>query len=450
MSHHADFLDGPAAAHVPLAKLLRFAARGCLFLAPLLLLAACGSSDNAAIRVLNVSEDYTGVNIYVGDTSEVATVADVPTGNLSSYSGIASGSQTLYFTEGANTQADPLSSETETFVKNEHRTYVTYGNNGEFAEYEINENEAAGSGGNASVEVLDTANDAGAIDVYFSSSGTLTGATPNFTNLSAGKTTPFASVASGTYDLSVTGTGASSDLRLQVPNVILKSGEVCTVIITESAGGYLVNGYVLAQQGALTPELNLNSRVRVVNGLASGSTVSATVASGVGSTVLATDAAANSIGTYQMVPAGTDTVSVTVDGSAVSSPDQALAAGQDYTLLIYQGSGGVQENWLVDINRLPASGDASVRLVHAMSGLTDPISLAVDYVPALFDISAGEASSYDSSIVASPTEVFTITDATTSQQLLAESPVALASQGIYTVFMFGSASSPTGVVSRDR
>jgi hypothetical protein len=446
MSQHADISDRPATAHSPLAKLLRFAALGSLSLAPLLLLAACGSSDNAAIRVLNVSEDYTGVNIYVGDTTDVATVSDVPTGNLSAYSGIATGSQTLYFTEGANTQSAPLSSETETFVKSEHRTYVTYGNSGEFAEYEINENEPAASGSNASVEVIDTANDAGPVDVYFSSSATLTGATPNFTDLSVGSATAFTSIASGTYDLSVTGTGNNADVRLQVPSVTLKSGEVATVIITESAGGYLVNAYVLPQQGALTSELNPDSRVRVVSGLPSGSTVSATV----GSTTLVTNAASNSIGTYQMVPAATDTVSVSVNGTPVSSPGQALAAGQDYTLLIYQGSSGVQENWLVDINRLPTSGDASVRLVHAMYGLADPISLAIDYVPALTDVSPGEASSYNSAIVASPTEVFAVTDATTSQQLFSQNPVALTSQGVYTVFMFGSASSATGVINEDR
>jgi hypothetical protein len=446
MSHHADILDRPAMAHFPLAKLLRFVARGSLFLAPLALLAGCGGSNNAAIRVLNVSEDYTGVNIYVSSTSTVATVADVPTGNLSSYAGVASGSQTLYFTEGSNLQTAALTSETETFTTGEHRTYVTYGNTGEFAEFEIDENESAAGGGNASIEVLDTANDAGNLDVYFTSSTTLSGTTPNFTDLAVGKATAFTSVASGTYDLSVTGTGNSSDVRLQVPSVTLKSGEVATIVITESAGGYLVNAYILPQQGALTTELNPDARVRVVNGLASGSTASATI----GSTVLATNVAADSIGTYQMVPVGTDTVSVSVNGAAVSSPDQALAAGQDYTLLIYQGASGIQENWLVDINRLPTSGDASLRLVHAMSGLTDPISLAVDSVPTLTDVSAGEASSYDTSITASTTAALSVTDGTTSQQLFSQSPVTLSSQGVYTLFMFGSASSAIGTLNEDR
>lgn len=446
MSHRSDIQHAPAAAPVPSSRLPRSAPHGG-FAAALLLLASCGHSDNPAIRVLNVSEDYTDLNVWVGNASETPTVADVTTGNLSTYAAVPSGSQTLYFTEGSNTQTAALSSETESFTAGEHRTYVTYGNNGEFAEFEIDDNTTPPGGGNASVQVLDTANDAGALDVYLTSSGgSLTGATPNFTALSTGNAAPFSSIASGTYELSVTGTGNSSDVRLQVPNITLKGGEVATVVITESSGGYLVNGYILPQQGALISALNPNARVRVVTGLTSGSEVSASV----GSTVLASNASAPSIGTYQMAPAGVQTVSVTVAGAAVSSPGQALAAGQDYTLLIYEGTSGVEENWLVDINRLPVSGDASLRLVHAMSGLTDPISLALDSVPTFTDVSQGEASTYDTAITATTTAALSVTDATTSQPLFSQSPVTLSSQGIYTLFMFGSAASASGMLTQDR
>jgi len=428
----------------------RLRVRGGFLLTPLLLLlAGCGGGDNAAIRVLNVSQDYTAINVFDGSTSTDPTVADVTSGTLSSYSGISSGSQTLYFTEGGNTQTSSLTSETESFTTGEHRTYVTYGDNGEFGEYEIDDNEAPPGGSDASVEVLDTANDAGGLDVYFAGSGaSLTGISPNFTGLVAGKATSFTSVASGTYQLTVTGTGNNSDVRLQVPSVTLDGGEVVTIVITESAGGYLVNAYVLPQGGSLTTDLNPNARIRAVVGLTSGSDISATV----GSTAVITNASPASIGTYQMVPVGTGTVpvSVTVSGVAVSSPEQALAAGQDYTLLIYQGTGGIEENWLVDINRLPASGDASLRLVHAMSGLTDPLSLAVDSVPALTDVSQGEASSYDSGITAGTTTTLSVTDTTTSQLLYSQSAATLASQGVYTLFMFGGASSATGTLNEDR
>jgi len=265
MTHHSDTPDRPASARLTTRGDMRRMARAALVIVPLLLLAGCGGSDNPAIRLLNVSQDYTYLNIYVGGSTTTPNVAAVPTGTLSTYAGISTGSQALYFTEGSNTQSDALSTETESFASGEHRTYVAYGDTGEFAEYEIDENQSAPAGGNASVEVLNTAGDAGTpLDVYLTGSGaTLSGASPNFSDLAAGTATTFSSIASGTYELTVTATGNSSDVRLQVPSITLDSGEVITIIITESAGGYLVNAYLLPQQGALTAELHRLRRDRL-------------------------------------------------------------------------------------------------------------------------------------------------------------------------------------------
>jgi hypothetical protein len=60
--------------------------------------------------------------------------------------GIDAGSDTVYFTEGGNAQSDPLISQSETFTTGEHRTYVTYGDTGGFAEYEINQDQGARAG----------------------------------------------------------------------------------------------------------------------------------------------------------------------------------------------------------------------------------------------------------------------------------------------------------------
>lgn len=451
MTRHSNTHDRghSATGHFGATTLLRRIARGGRFILPLLLLTGCGGSSNDVyIRVLNVSMGYTALDVYDGDTSVTTTPAieGTTTGTVSSYAGIATGSSTLYFTTEGETQTDDLTSETETFSQNEHRTYVAYGDTGEFGYLEINENQATPSSGNASVEVLNTATDAGAVDVYLTTSSVaLTSVSPTFSDVAVGKASSFSTLPDGTYDLSVVGTGNPADVRLQVTGLALTSEEVVSIVIAESSGGYLVNAYILPQQGSLTTALNPDARVRAVTGVSSG-TVTATV----GSTALLSSAAPATIGTYQLVPAETETVAVTVGGAAVASPSETLAAGQDYTLLLYTSSGATAENWLVDTNDLPLSGYASVRLVDAMSGLTDPLSMTMDYVPVATDVALGDASSYDTEVTqVTSNGVVSVTDATTAATVYTNSTITL-NQGVYTMFMFGSAASPVGVMNEDR
>lgn len=421
-----------------------------LVLLPFLLLAGCGggSGNNANIRMLNVSQNYTSLDVYLGSSTTTATLAGEATGTLSSYATVAAGSNTVYFTEDGYTQSDALASETETFSSGEYRTYVAYDNNaGEFAEYEINENQSTPRSGYASVEVLNAASGAGSLDVYLTSSGaSLTGTSPNFSNLAVGSATSFSAIASGTYELSVTGTGNAADVRLQISSLTLSSQEVVTIILTQSAGGYLVNADLLPQRGSLTTELNPDARVRAVVGLASGSDVSATI----GSTTLLSNAPITSIGTYQLVPVASESATVSVNGVSVSSPLENLTEGQDYTLLIYQSSGSLAESWLIDENALTPSGEASIRLVDAMSGLTDPLSFSVNDVPLDTGVAQGAASAYNTGVDAGVSDLLSVTDTTTSQQIYSLSSVTLSSEHVYTLFMFGSAASPTGILNRDR
>ena len=52
----------------------------------------------------------------------------------------------------------------------------------------------------------------------------------------------------GTYQIRVTGAGNPSDLRLDIPQVILLNQRVATVILTPTAGGTLANGSVLIER----------------------------------------------------------------------------------------------------------------------------------------------------------------------------------------------------------
>lgn len=426
-----------------------------------LTLAGCGTGEDASVRLLNASAGYSALDLYFeqGGTFGKPQIADVTSGTVSSYAQIVPKSYTAYFTSHGVAPANALTSLKQGLSKNETLTYVAYGDSGEFGEMAIHEDQAAPSGGYTNVEVLNADPDAGSLDVYLTSPGlSLNDASPNFSAVKGGATTGFAAIKSGTYELRITGTGEKSDLRFELPSITLGDQKTLSLIITETPGGYLVNVMALPQKGSLTTYTNSDARIRAVVGL------NGSVTASVGTTALLSAAPEGVIGPYELVPAGSDPVTLTVNGATVAVPDETLSSGQDYTLLIYGAPGAVQESWLADSNIPPLSGYASVRLVNAMSGSTDPISLSINYLPVATDIPLGSdvpsdsptgTSAYDTLVTATSTGVVTVTDDVTGQTLYAEpnagdtNYATLTSGDVYTMFMFGSTTAPSGELFQD-
>ncbi len=426
-----------------------------------LALAGCGTSEDASIRLLNASAGYPALDMYfeLGGTFGKPQISDVTSGTVSSYAHIAPKSYTVYFTSHGVAPANALSSTSQAFSTNQTTTYVAYGDSGEFADLAIREDQPAPSGGYTNVEVLNADPDAGSLDVYLTSPGlSLNDASPNFSAVKGGDSTGFTEIKSGTYELRITGAGEKSDLRFELPSITLGNLKTLSLIITETPGGYLVNVMALPQKGSLTTYPNPDARVRAVIGLNGSVSVS------VGSTPLVSTAPQGVIGPYELVPAGSDPVTLTVNGASVSVPSQTLSPGQDYTFLVYGTPGAVQESLLADSNVPPLSGYSSVRLVNAMSGSTDPISLSIDFLPIATDIplgsdlpsgSASGTSPYDTQVTATSTGTVIVTDDITGQTLYSEPTAAdtnyatLASGDVYTMFMFGSTSAPSGELFQD-
>ncbi len=434
--------------------------RGAMLLPALatVILAGCGSSGDAKVRLVNASAGYPSLDVYFeqSGTGGTAQLSNVATGSASGYAAITPTAYTVYFTSHGVGAPNALASRSETFSNSARRTYVAYGDSGSFGVMEINEQQGAPNGGYASVEVLNADPDAGSLDVYLTSAGVpLASASPNFSAVAGGKATSFSTIPQGTYELRITGAGKNTDLRFDLSGLKLTNEEVLSLIITEAPGGYLVNVMALPQQGSLATYTNPDARVRAAIGLTGASSVTA----GVGGTTLVSAAPAAAVGTYQLIPAGSQPVSLAINGTVVTVPNETLTAGQDYTLLIYGNASSVSESWLSDSNVPPLSGYASVRLVNAMSGSGDPLSLAVNFMPVATNVPLGSdlpsgttagTSAYDTQVSATTTGTVTVTDYTTSQTLYTQSSATLGSGNVYSMFMFGSSSAPVGVLSQDR
>jgi hypothetical protein len=239
-------------------------------------------------------------------------------------------------------------------------------------------------------------------------------------------------------------------LRADVAQVTFDSTTVNSLLLTSTTGGMLVNVSLLPQQGSLTTYNSTQARVRGAVGIANGTTVNATVN---GANIL-TNATIGVIGgAYTLVNSGSLPVTLNVDSAAVTVPNQTLAAGADYTFLIWSNTSGTQTSLIADDNTLPASlaSKSRVRLLNGMSGVGDPLTLLVNFQTGATGVTLGTASAPAQFVSGTNNEVDVI-DTTTSATLLTKTTLTLDPGGVYTMFMAGggTTSPVNGTLRKDR
>jgi hypothetical protein len=171
-----------------------------------------------------------------------------------------------------------------------------------------------------------------------------------------------------------------------------------------------------------------------------------------GGTNLLGAAAANTVSQYTLVAAGTQTLNLTFSGAALPASSQVLTAGDDYTVLVLNGTGvsGTTTTLITDDNRLPSTSSyAKIKLVNAMSALGDPVSLNVNYTPVASAIALGSASPSTEVTAGTNSEIDTV-DANTSTTLFTNTTATLNGSGVYDLFMFGSSAAPVGALRINR
>jgi Flp pilus assembly protein protease CpaA len=424
-----------------------------LLAAAVVILSSCGkSSSTANVRLLNVSTGYSSLDLYAsnnGDTnpSYTAQLQGVAYQTLSNYASIGSGTYSLEFRNSGSSSALATDG-SENLTDGSHNTYVGYGSSGNFATVKIGEDQSSANSGYAKVTVIN-ASEAGSVDVYLTDSTTdLVNASPLVSNIATGASSTI-TVTSGNYRLRVIGTGDTTDLRADVAQVTFSSTTVNSLLLTSTTGGMLVNVSLLPQQGSLSTYNNTQARVRGAVGIANGTTVNATVS---GANIL-TNATVGVIGgIYTLVDSGSLPVTLNVDGASVAVPNQTLAAGADYTFLVWSNASGTQTSLITDVNTLPASlaTKSRVRLLNGMSGLADPLTLLVNFQTGATGVTLGTASALAQFTSGTDNEVDVI-DTNTSATLLTKTTLTLDAGGVYTMFMAGGGNSPVnGTLRKDR
>ena len=410
------------------------------------LLAACGGggdSSTAQMRLLNASIGYAALDMSVDSTTVNSAVAYAGVGSYADVKTSATGTEIQ-----SNSVGSTLASSTPTLAAGSHYAMIAYGSAGSLQTTLLQEDQEAPASGKSKLLVLNLAPDAGSMDVYVTGADeTLDTASTVAAGIAAGSGSGYVSLNSGTFRVRLTAAGSKSDVRLDIPSITLPSAGVSTLVLTGSAGGVLVNGIQLIQQGATTNFPNTTARARLVAAVGG----SALVSGSVGQTALMPTSVAPTIGDYTTLTAGAADLSVYVNGQLMSFAKPTLVAGNDYTLMVWGPAASPQLAVLTDDNRLPTSPTttAKIRLVNGVASAATGLTLNVDYSALASNVVAGTASTAQTT-PASTAALLTVTSPSSTTPVYSLSDLGITAGYAYTVFVMGDSTAMVGSLRRER
>ena len=419
------------------------------------LLGACGGGADrtkAQVRLVNASAGYSQLDLQVDGQLRLG---QVPYGGADGYVEIDPGKASSSITSAGS--ATTLLSFTPALSEKKYYSVLAFGAAGALRQMLLDENIGAPDTNKALLRVVNVSPDAGALDVYLTAPTDLL---PNVvavqTAVAYGVQGNYALVNSGTWRLRITAAGSKTDVRLDVPVVVLASKQISTLVLTASKGGLMVNSLMLAQQGGIQRQDTQQARVRLVAAV----TDSAVVKASLGSTSLISTAAnageitSPSLDGYVLVPVGAWAATVTVNGQALAVPSKTLSSGQDYSFMVHGRSSAPTSSWLDDDNRLPSDAtQVKLRLINGLADSTAALAMKLDGSSVAGAVLVGAASDYTPvkpvaaggsngrlSVTAAgvPTAIYT----SVSQTLIVG--------GSYSFFVVGPVAAPAGLVGVDR
>ena len=350
--------------------------------------------------------------------------------------------------------AAALLSLTPALSKDRRYTLLAWGATGALQTALIDEDAGAPADSTADLRWLNAVPDGDALDVYLTGADDrLAAAVPVLSGVAVGALGGAVNVASGTWRLRITAAGSKTDVRLDQPGFQLDSRQVAMLVLTPAgstaplSGGVLLNLLVLNQQGAVGRVDTALARVRAVGGLPDSGTVFVEL----NGMVLANQIGSPAIGSYTLFNAGASTLLVGVNGSGAPAVTDApvLAAGGDYSLLVYSPTSQTWA-WFVDDNRRSIDPTAvRLRLVHGVSDQPSALAMSVDFQPVAVGVGRGMASAY-AELPATATASLRVTVSGVATPLYSIADQVLEAGAVYTVFVVGSAAAPVGILRKDR
>ncbi len=430
------------------------------------LLSACGGGgsddDKAHVRLLNLTQSVAELDLEVDSDTISSKIANGAVGAYADFKTSDNTTRILNSSTGTSLLATAPS-----VTGGDHYTLIAYsyggdadGNNVSYRTSMLQEEQDEADSGKAKLMILNLAPDAGNLDTYVTTAASCAASTDSAlsVNLAAGAGSGYTQLNAGTFRVCVTGFGKRTDLRLELPAVVLASKSNNTLILTGTSSGTMVNGTTLVQQGAVARTASSLARVRVINALPKGTNASAAVQR---DTALMPNAQSPNISTYKIFQAGASNLAVTVEGmdQDVGTLLPTLTAGVDYTVLISGPAATPKVSVFVDDNRLPTTTSyTKIRLVNGLSTDAATASLFVEYTATASGIAAGSASKTSEFTPSSAGNTVQVTSpVSTAADRVLYNPgntlsglTTLSANSVYTIFVMGDPTAVTGTLYRDR
>ena len=195
---------------------------GTLTLAASLLIAGCGTTNNAYVRTVNASPGLTGYTVLVGVTPIASSLpygtegvqpkgqysVDDSSGNYREIGAGTSQAIVVYQKPGTN-----LASTTQTLIKNSYYTIVDVGIYPNLGLVALTDDDTAPTSGNFKLRFVQASSSSGPLDVYLTAPGAAVSGSPLFSNIQFGAAPPnYSQMAPGSFEMQITPHGSTAVL----------------------------------------------------------------------------------------------------------------------------------------------------------------------------------------------------------------------------------------------
>lgn len=248
MSHSKQ----PAAAAQPQApgrRRLLASALGLMGSGSLLTLAGCGGGgDEASVRFINATVDYTQADFYAGGNKQASKLANG--GGISSWYTVDAEDAVKFEMYNGGGSSSVLSA-TRTVDEDSYTSVLAYGALTSSMQFRfLAESNSSADSGKAKVRLFHAAESLGGLDLYISNASSLSDLSPAATVSGYGQLSDFGTITSGTYRIRITSSNDKSSVLFDYTTQIsLPSTSVYTLVVVPRASGSYPNVSALREKG---------------------------------------------------------------------------------------------------------------------------------------------------------------------------------------------------------